>query len=393
MATGVTGDPVHSGSWFGLPDFGVTEWLSNTTGNSNRTAQGGSDLIPNQTTPPSQITSQYDVYNDPAKTEVYNPKPTNTTTKTTTGGGGGTTQTEQQRRLAAWRAAGNTGDLPVGWNPDTAGGQSANDWNNMLNDAYQPFLQTLDQWGNAINQGKAEDEALVGKQYSDTQQNLENQQKNEQAGLDEQGRQLWESFRKAFGSGAQNYAQRLRGLVNLYGLGNSTGQTMAQLLSNKQAEVEGNLNEQNLQGQRSLALEGVKLSRYIDDKKNQLDTWKNQTMNSIAQNVRDKLNQINQMRGEAEINKTNAKIALLQQTMAAQKQVEAQDQAFRQNLAQFAVQQLANVQQDNFDPAQIPGVVAQTLQQLQGISSGNPAQGYTLSPIGKTTDEFAGLTG
>ena len=27
MADGLTGAPVHAGSWFGLPDFGVTEWL------------------------------------------------------------------------------------------------------------------------------------------------------------------------------------------------------------------------------------------------------------------------------------------------------------------------------------------------------------------------------
>ena len=168
---------------------------------------------------------------------------------------------------------------------------------------------------------------------------------------------------------------------------------MSQLLANKQAEVEGNLGEQRLTGERALALEGVKLSRYIDDKKNQLMTWKNQAMNTISQNVRDKLNQINSMKGEAEVNKTNARIALLQQTIAAQKQIEAQDQAFRQNLAQWSVQQLANVQQDNFDVSQVPQVYYNTMNQLQQLAGKNPAQssGIALAPSARTTDEYASL--
>lgn len=39
MATGVTGAPVHSGSWFGLPDFGVTEWLQGTKSTSPQPQQ------------------------------------------------------------------------------------------------------------------------------------------------------------------------------------------------------------------------------------------------------------------------------------------------------------------------------------------------------------------
>lgn len=46
---------VHAGSWFGLPDFGITEGIGRVLG-AGSTPQGGSDIIPNRTTstPPPQ---------------------------------------------------------------------------------------------------------------------------------------------------------------------------------------------------------------------------------------------------------------------------------------------------------------------------------------------------
>lgn len=43
-------DPGHAGSWFGLPDFGLTEWVGSLLG-SGTTSQGGSDIIPNAPAP------------------------------------------------------------------------------------------------------------------------------------------------------------------------------------------------------------------------------------------------------------------------------------------------------------------------------------------------------
>jgi hypothetical protein len=396
----------HAGSWWGLPDFKVTETIADfrdkLQGNpagSGRTDQGGSDLDGSSAqqklnTANQNLAAAEAWQPTPTPTPTPTPKPTNPTTRSTapTGNSGGSTQNS---RLQAWLAQGGQGDVPVGWNPNDQNGNGADQFNQMLEDAYNGVIGGLNNWAGSIQQGRAEDESLVGKQYMDSQKNLDNQKATEQAGLDEQGRALWESFRKSMGTGAQNYAQRLRGLVNLYGLGNSTGQTMSQLLANKQAEVEGNLQEQRLSGERALSLEGVKLARYIDDKKNQLDTWKQQALTTISQNVRDKLNQINMMKHEAESNKTNAKIALLQQTIAAQKQIEAQDMAVRQSLAQWSVQQLANVQQDNFDVSQVPQVYYNTMNQLNSLVGKNPAQASSvaLSPVAKNTDEFASLMG
>ena len=48
---------MHPGSWFGLPDFGLTEWAGSLLG-ANKTNQGGSDILPNTPTnfmPTSQV--------------------------------------------------------------------------------------------------------------------------------------------------------------------------------------------------------------------------------------------------------------------------------------------------------------------------------------------------
>jgi len=406
MASNISGGG-HAGSWGGLPDYGLTEHIArfrdifqgNEAGSGN-TDQGGSDL--DGSSAKAKLKAAEQVYQQTLNTPVTPPntttpppttKPPATTTRRSTAPTGNRVSGSQNSRRDAWIAQGGQGDIPVGWNPSDQNGNGSDQFNQMLDDSYRSAMDGFGRMEQSINQGRGEDMALVGSQYGDSEKQLDGQKATEQSNLEEQGRQLWESFRRSSGEGAQKYAQRLRGLVNLYGLGNSTGQTMSQLLANKQAEVEGNLGEQKLTGERALALEGVKLSRYIDDKKNQLVTWKNQAMNTISQNVRDKLNQINQMKGEAEQNKTNAKIALLQQTMATQRQIEAQDQSFRQNLAQWSVQQLANVQQDNFDVSQVPQVFYNTMDQLQQLSGKNPAQssGVALAPSARTTDEYASL--
>ena len=74
----------HAGSWFGLPDFGITEWVSDRVG-AKRTAQGGSNLLGNQQAAPPPQT--------PPKTPPPNNTPPGNQPKNTAGTGGNTTTT------------------------------------------------------------------------------------------------------------------------------------------------------------------------------------------------------------------------------------------------------------------------------------------------------------
>lgn len=101
----LTGGAAHSGSWGGLPDLGITEAVGGLLG-SQRSSQGGSDIIPNATAPaqapqPGQVL--------PASTQNRSTVPT-----APTGGGGGlpsgtkttpTTPTYNVNDEAAKRAA------------------------------------------------------------------------------------------------------------------------------------------------------------------------------------------------------------------------------------------------------------------------------------------------
>lgn len=77
---------VHAGSWFGLPDFGVTEALAKALGNKQVTAQGGSNLIGSNK---AQSTGQIQgVSNQVPKGQVQYPNPIGPTQNIGGGGGG-----------------------------------------------------------------------------------------------------------------------------------------------------------------------------------------------------------------------------------------------------------------------------------------------------------------
>lgn len=79
---------VHIGSW-GLPDFGITEWIGSKLG-SGTTSQGGSDIIPNK--PSAQTPTTTPTTQKPGP--VYGP-PAPTRTSGGGGAGGGSTTTSQ----------------------------------------------------------------------------------------------------------------------------------------------------------------------------------------------------------------------------------------------------------------------------------------------------------
>lgn len=72
--TGLTGAPIHSGAWFGLPDLGVTEALQQMFTFKPLTAQGGSNLIGSNTNAGQIQGAQAPLYSTPNAS--YNTNPT-----------------------------------------------------------------------------------------------------------------------------------------------------------------------------------------------------------------------------------------------------------------------------------------------------------------------------
>ncbi len=67
---GLTGAPVHPGSWFGLPDFGITEWLQGTKSTSPPSNPPPSTPPPSQKAPVTQVkgASTYNAPSAPSST-------------------------------------------------------------------------------------------------------------------------------------------------------------------------------------------------------------------------------------------------------------------------------------------------------------------------------------
>ncbi len=107
---------VHPGSWFGLPDFGVTEAIGGLLG-SGRNAQGGSNIIPNNISSgqaasigPTRSVLGSSTQQGPGG--AYPIAGGNQSPSYSTGSNSGGSQS----RADAWRAGGGQGDVPAGWN-------------------------------------------------------------------------------------------------------------------------------------------------------------------------------------------------------------------------------------------------------------------------------------
>lgn len=90
VVTGLTNDPVHPGSWFGLPDVGFTEWLQ---------GQKPTVISPIQETEQTKQNEKDAAARGDAVSRNSVTNPTPTTTPTTGGGGGGGGDTKYQQYL------------------------------------------------------------------------------------------------------------------------------------------------------------------------------------------------------------------------------------------------------------------------------------------------------
>jgi hypothetical protein len=286
------------------------------------------------------------------------------------------------------------GDMPAGYSGETNGaGQNID---NLISDMYNPFMQSLDKWGQSLETNKNEDLARTDKDWQNSYQALDARGQSLNNDLADQARQFWESGRTADNANILNYNQIKQQGSARYGQGSSVGQAVSELANQQYLKNAGNLTQQKLQGEQDIGKQKTGVQTFLVDTKNKYDLAKQSVVDQINQQFRAGLNEIAMRKGEAEANKTNAKIALLQKTQELHSQVETADQAARQNLALFAVQQLAKIQGVNFDVGQIPKVYANTMGQIAnlsgnggGVSSGLFSQISSNPFYKKSEDQFA----
>jgi len=390
---------IHSGSWFGLPDIGATEWIGKkiaaaSGGAAPITYQGGSDISTYLTggTPQKYIVPQTGyIYTPPVSTGgggswgggSPTPKPTTKTTNTGGGGGGGGSKgiTASQALAMGW----DVNKLPAGYYlVSEGGGGGGNDYANQIRSniesGFSQYLANLDRLAGLIPQMKQEQQEYIGQQFESMlgQLGTEKQAAEQQLGT---YRQDVQSRKQA---GLEEIAQNLRNLIKATGMqlgamgagSSSAAQVIAPYAlakqgSRAQAQVIKGANEQLAELDRKM----IDVQKTYDTQKSQIEQWRAEKMAEIGDTYNNIKFQIEQAKASAPLDKMNALNNL--------------DQALLQNALQMAdyYEQTANQYKIGLDQW-----VRDRISQLQNFKI-QLSQSANFNPVELTYDALRGLQG
>lgn len=346
-------------------DAGLTEKLPS----SYATPESRSTYVnPNQPSPAYNIYGQPNYSIDvlgakdekPPANDPNQPKPT---VKKDSGNGGG----GNNNSGGSWSDSENYGT----WNGQVF--RDANEWrkasgqtgyeNQALgggmdwNAEYAPEYQRLADYATFLGQAKTGDLSNVGSDYGMYKGQVTDEQKNLEAGLGEQQRQLYEGGRSAAGEALRSYNALAQQNMSRYGLGTGAGSFISDLLGQEYLRSQGNINEQTQSGTNELAIEGTKVKQYVSGKIGELDKWRRDAESKINDNFMAKMQDIESQKGMLDRDKAQQKRAAVQDAVNFKRQVENEDRTFKSQLAQFAIENMQKVSGQTFTPKEIAEVV------------------------------------
>ncbi len=290
--------PGHAGSWFGLPDFGLTEAIQSVIAPQKAYASsGGSNLIGPSTPVPTQ-----GVQGTQTTNFLGGGSPSSLNVVPTGGGSGGS-------------GGSPTGGTPTGGSPTggtPTGGSTPGVDNAAIDQAYSGELNFLNSLQPQLQSNYDTGVSAANQQYTGQQKTIADQlgSLNTQLGIDTN---KWNQNMGSAYSQAQNaYNQLLQRNLALYGTGTGAGPALAAILGQGYQQQSGELTNQNLNGQQQLQLQGQNINQWGDTQNNQLDTWHNQALQTLQTTFQNGINAINQQKGQTEDAKSQAKLGLLQ---------------------------------------------------------------------------------
>lgn len=308
-----------------------------------------------------------------------------TNTNTSSGGGG---QSQEQQWDAEWAAKHpGEGSRPIGYHGEGAAG---NNLDSEISDMYKQYIGVFDQIGDSVKKQGDQDNAAVERQYQEGYKKAQGEGQDLQQDLTNRVGDFNESFRSAVSDAIRAFQGLNQQRMSRYGGGSSVGGALGELANTEFLRNQGKLLAQRASGEQAFNLEGSRLKKYVDEKISAWDGWKADALDKIRTNVTNSLNEIALRKGDAELNKTKDRIALLQDSINRARQVQDMDTQFRQNLTSYAVQKSAELSGNNFSIKDIPGIVNQLMgYNILGSSGGST--GTVSTKPGVKYDEFGNL--
>lgn len=314
----------HGGSWFGLPDFGVTEKLGQVF-NRPTTAQDGSNIFgPQQSS-----------YTPPASQPVYGPtRPAGPSRASNRGASASIPQATQQ--------------------PYQQIQDQQNNGNSQIDSDYESAMSMLGGAESGLQSQAGTAQTQIEGEASQAKNEITNT-----LGVAEQGVNTSLQTAERQGVTAQQQARDLfrqtqqSNISQLSALGissSSVSEALAERLgvetARRIAGVSGSLDDVRLNATNELGRIKTYYSGKIADVQNQVQVQKANIQQSLIQG----LNQINTAKSQAASAKSQARANLLSQVQVQIGQLTAQQQQFEQSLQQWAAQKSAALQPIITDP-------------------------------------------
>ena len=375
--TGFTGAPVHSGSWFGIPDFGITEMLQGKlTTSPSPTGLTGVTGAPAQ----NQIksTKAYNVSTSlPGLTTdiqgAYTNNPNN-------GGGSSEPSVYQANINGQNQIFANRAEYDA----------AVNNTRNAINSGYDQYFSSLDKQLGLLPEQQKNYEDQVGTQFNSQSGSLKTGQDNTLADLtnveNKTNANKVNSLRD-LEDNIRNQIQAGNTYLGARGAGDSSASNMLSFaytqLGNKQRS--GIMRDAN----QSLADIGLRKNQVVNtynDQMKQLNEWKSNQILSIAQQINQARQQIEQARASGYVEKGQALAGLNQQLMqnafAKLQQIDAQAANFQSGLQNWANTHATNLNQylsmlQGYGNASAPTLATTPLGGINYNSNNNSSDGLT----------------
>ena len=328
----------HAGSWFGLPDFGITEGIGNVIAGlqgvqPTYSPQGGSQLIasPYSSADQQQIQSA-------VSGSSYSP----VLGSSTSSGSNNTSGTNNNY---------NVND-PQPAAPSEPAGPS---YEQLINDVYSPTVDYLNQAQSTLGSNYSSIQGDINAQYGSSKQALESERSRGEAGIGEQEQKAGNVKDDAMNAATRLFQELQLGGQQRFGRASGIGQAFQELGNRELMQNQGNIQQDYSEaiGQANRAREDLqaRFTTAIQD----LETQKNTALNDARRSYDDKLLEITRLRSSTESEKAAAKLDALQQLrnqvfainmqdMQFKQQLAVQKQASEQSLASYTQNMLSNLQ-------------------------------------------------
>lgn len=418
---------IHSGSWLGLPDFGITEGLSKLFFGGSQTGQGGSDLIANLQAPNQPA-------NDPTLNSIlYNPNDSSTPstsfagpgsgsvlgTNTGSGGGGGTvtqqqTGPSQQDIINAYRKMGwndvnailadyaATGGSKIGGGGGIDANQAAiNAARGAFNNAYAPLFAQLDAMAGLIPQQQQQREQGIQNMYGSQVGEIQGARDSAMAGLDVSKQQVAQRQAKSVRDLQENMRNLLQAgniQLGVGGAGDSSAKDMLSFALSKAAGRSGaDISNQAQAMYTDIDMQGNQIKATYDDNLAKLATWRDTNLSEVTKWAQEMLMNIESQKATAKGQQAAALAAnetnIINNALSRLQQIDDQVSSWNKGIQEWALNRMAQIDDakakisgyGKYTPGQI------TAQELQGLGDFSTITNNTLlgyNPWFKQKDEM-----